>query len=396
MFMRSIILILTILTAAAVAAAQPVDSVAVAPVDSVAVASMDSVVTKRVGTAVTAAVAAADTTHWFKELKRGKVDFESGRIRYPKFIRFVYNTVKLYHRILNNYDTTYVQGYGKKFRITLKNNNWLDNYDCEPFENTRIEFLGSSSSSIGLYLSALGLSLGYSIDVDRIVGKRSTSKKIEIGYNNARFNIEFFHMTNKGAMTMVFRDFEAKEKSRLEKFTGIRRKSWSLSANYFFNHRRYAHTSVYGCSKRQMKSAGTWMAGFRVSHQSFNIKVDELPQEYFYPEELEKMVDETMFEYTDYCLSGGYGYNWVLGPKWIINGTLQLFTGLKHAHKVSTSDGGRNFWSANGKVRVGVSYNHRSFFISPQAYLDTHFFNTGEYRFRSFLIDLTIITGFRF
>jgi hypothetical protein len=336
---------------------------------------------------------------WFKELKRGKVNFEDHSIRYPKFLRTVWNGIKWFNRSLNNYDTTYVAGTGKKFKLTVKNNNWLDYYRCTPIEKTSVHFHSGASSAIGAYLSFLGISVGYMVDVDRIVGDHPSSKKIELGFSCARFTLQYFHMRNTGKMTLTIYDKEENKKYKVKDFTGLTRKSWGVSGYYFFNNSHYSHSAAYSCSKIQRISAGSWLAGFRIDHQNFSLRadaVDEKTRQLFNLDEGETLEDETMFDYTDFCLSGGYGYNWVLGPKWILNGTALLHTGWKHAHSISTSDGGDDHYALNSRVRLAATYSHRSFFASLQGYVDSHLFNTGQYRFSSHIFDLTAIVGVRF
>ena len=348
-----------------------------------------------------AAVARIDTIikeNWLHALKRGKFNVADSSIHYPRAVKWGVTTFKRVNSVINDYDTTYVAGFKMKWKVFLKNNYWFDNYDCVPFKNNVFRFECSPSVSIGLYASFRGITLGYSIGVNNWKGKSRSSRKWEIGFSCARFSLDYYRISNSGPMELTIIDFANKEKLRYKNFTGIKRTSWGVSGQYYFNHKHYAPTAVYGFSRRQLISAGSFMAGFNISHQKFYLNADNLPPEFheYAAAEQEVFTSETLYNYTDYCASVGYGYNWAIGPKWLWNGTLIVYSGLKHSHPKSISDGGSNFFSANFKARTGIIYSHNHLFGGVHGSLDTHLFNTSSQRFRRFLFDFTAVVGYRF
>lgn len=336
-----------------------------------------------------------DTVGWITALKQGKLDFNDSTIRYPRAMRAGYNSLQWYNRTFNNYDTAYVGSVDKLWRITVKNENWIDDYDCRPFPNTLFSFHSGVTSILGAYLSVAGISLGYSADVDLFFRNKPTSKKLEFSINCALFTAEYWRTTNRGKMYLKLRDEEEKETYRYKDFEGLFRRSWGLNVYYFFNHRQYAQAAAYSFSKIQLRDAGSPLVGFNITHQNFSFRPG-LINNWDDMALWDDMEEETLFDYTDYCLSGGYAYNWVLGNNWLLNGTALVHAGVKHAHSASTSDGGGNFFSLNSKLRACALYRTHGFFISAQGYLDTRFFNTGRYHFRSFLIDFALVTGVSF
>ena len=337
---------------------------------------------------------------WFKALKRGRINPADTTIAYPRIVIKVWDTVRETNRWLNPYDTAYVVGTGKKFKVTLKNNNWFDDYDFRD-DGMMVEFHSNPSSDIGASVSAFGLSLGYSMSFDRLMGKRNRSKKFELGFTCARFSLEYYRIINQGDMTLTFH-LEGNEKLRWRHFSGIKRKSWGINAYYFFNNQHYAPTAAYNFSKVQCRSVGSWLAGVGASHRNFTIKLKDIPEELRMPDYEEEIAatngnyEETMFDYTDFSLIGGYGFNWVLGRRWLLNVTGLLYSGIKHALPQAMSAGGHTFWAVNGKARMGIAYNPGHIFCGLQGQIDSHFFNTGDYRFRSHLYDVTLVAGVQF
>ena len=333
--------------------------------------------------------------YWFKELKKGRIHLNDSTVHYPRFIRFCWDTYKWGDKAFNSYDTTYVKSTGMNWKVIFKNNNWLDYFSCTPFDKMKFKFSNTApSTTLGAYISFMAVSVGYAIDLDKLLGKQISSRRFEFSFTCARFFAEYYRVISTGAMNLTIKDYYDNEKYRFKDFTGLKRRSWGINAYYFFNNRKYAQAAAYCFSKIQRRSAGSFLAGINISHQNFSTEPDKIKEEFKIEGETD--LKETFFNYTDYCLSGGYGYNWVLGKHWLLNGTALTYTGLKHSHTSSTTDGDHNYFAINFKAKVSVTYSKRHFFASLSQNFDTHLFNTGEYRFRSFLTDLSLIIGVRF
>lgn len=337
-----------------------------------------------------------DKGYWWRALKHGNVNLEDTTYHYPGIIRFGYKVYKWEQRVFNSYDSTYVKSVKEKVRFTVKNNNWMDNYHCRLESKDNLTFYSNATSNIGLYFSLMGFSLGYSMDVNHIFGGKKTSRKMEISFATSRFTFDYYRMLNTGAMTLELKEAKTGELFKVRHFHGMKRKSWGIRSYYIFNHLRYAHAAPYSFSKYQLRSAGSFLAGVRIMHQNFTFDASKMTPEERERFEFEEDEKETPFNYTDYCLSGGYGYNCVLGRHWVFNCTAVLDMGLKRTSPVSTEDNPGNYFVLNGKLRLAFTYSHKRYFASVQGYLDSNLFNTGYYRFGSHLLDVTAALGVRF
>lgn len=341
-----------------------------------------------------------DTISWVDALKKKKFNPDCDTIRYPGLVKFSWRAIKGYNHALNNYDTTYVKSYGKILKVSLKGNTWFDNYDFrDDNENLHLHFYSSATSSVGFNVSLFGIGVGYQMAFDQIRKIRPRSKKFEIGYTCARFSIDYYYMRNTGDMNITFVNKEI-GKNNYDNFPGMVRKLWGVSTYYYFNNRHYAPSAAYSNSLQQKRNAGSMFAGFSVSHQSFSVNPKDIPLEAIGEDDddYDEMGDElsTWFNYTDYSLHFGYGYNWVLSKHFLLNTTLHVYSGVKHANAKSIMDGGSTFWAVNGRPRVGLAFNSKRFFASLQGYINSHFYNTGRYRFRSTLFDFSLIGGIHF
>ncbi len=97
---------------------------------------------------------------------------------------------------------------------------------------------------------------------------------------------------------------------RLER-DDVKMKVLNLAAFYTFNHRRFSFPAAFTQSYIQRRSAGSWLAG--ISYQAGSIKttdhlIGRSPQ-----------APSVRLYVGHLGIGGGYGYNWVLGSKWLFH-----------------------------------------------------------------------------
>ena len=88
----------------------------------------------------------------------------------------------------------------------------------------------------------------------------------------------------------------------------------NLVGYYTFNHRRFSYPAAFNQSYIQRRSAGSWLLG--ISYQGGSIKTnDELTQRA--PD-----APVTTIKFGHVGIGGGYGYNLVLGRKWLLHASI--------------------------------------------------------------------------
>ena len=195
-------------------------------------------------------------------------------------------------KAFNSYDTAYVVPTGKNWKLTLKNQNWIDNYSGG-LDGNHAMFTSGAASNIGLYLSFMAVSVGYSLDVDRLFGAKGTSQMMEFSFTCARFTAEAHKITNTGRMSTRIK-LDGGEWKKGEKLDALRRESMGVSATYFFNNRKYARAAAYCYSKFQRRSAGSALAGFSIVNYDFKVDTEKLT-----PDQAQK------FEYEGVTVTSG-------------------------------------------------------------------------------------------
>lgn len=334
-----------------------------------------------------------DSRYWWRAMKHGKINFKDSTMGYPKFVMFCYNTYMWGDKVFNSYDSAYVKPTGKNWKLILKSDNWVDSYIGTPFKDVRVIMNSNLVSNIGVSLSFMAVSLGYSISISNLIHGGKVSNKAEFSFTCARFTADFYYWENQNDINIIYTDKNIDDKKHRFRQSGISRKAMGLTAYYFFNNRRYAQAAAYCFSKYQRRSAGSFLAGFSLQHFDVKANADQLADEAqaFIPEGAAPL----RILYNDYCALVGYGYNWVLGPKWLLNLTFTPYIGYRY--NILPHPGQKQSdISLNLRGRLGLVYNHKNFFMALQGYADHHRYKTKDTRLVNSTLNFAVLAGIRF
>lgn len=334
-----------------------------------------------------------DKRYWWRAMKHGKIDFNDSTMGYPRFLKFCYRTYIWGDKAFNSYDTSYVKSTGKNWKLILKSENWVDSYIGAPSKDVRMLMNSNLVSNIGVSLSFMAVSLGYSISISNLIHGGKVSNKADFSFTCARFTADAYYWENRNEINVNYTDKSIDDERHRFRLPGISRKAMGLTAYYFFNNRRYAQAAAYCYSKYQKRSAGSFLAGFSLQHYDVKADEDQLTEEvrHYIPEgsEFPRIL------YNDYCVLVGYGYNWVLGRKWLLNFTFTPYIGYRY-NILPQPDGKQSDLSLNLRGRIGVVFNHKQFFFALQGYADHHRFKVNDSHLYNSMLSLTALAGIRF
>ena len=145
-----------------------------------------------------------DNRYWWRAMKHGKVNFKDSTMGYPKFLMFCYKTYKWGDKAFNSYDSAYVKSTGKNWKLILKSNNWLDSYIGTPYENVKVIMNSNLVSNIGVSLSFMAVSLGYSISISNLIHGGKVSNKVDFSFTCARFAADAYYWENKNDINVTY------------------------------------------------------------------------------------------------------------------------------------------------------------------------------------------------
>lgn len=336
-----------------------------------------------------------DKDYWKKALMKGQLDLKDETIVYPKFIKFCVDTYNWADKTFNSYDSAYVVGTGKRWKLMARTDNWIDNYSLHFPKSTPIRTLSNISCNIGGYISYMAVSLGYMFDADHLFGHEPiTHTKWDFSFSCALFSLDLYYTQNSGSTVIRrFGDYNGGKTIRYP-FSELYSEAYGIDMYYFFNNKKYSQGAAYNYSKFQKRSAGSFIAGITASSQDVSMDFSNLSDEM-----ISSLPDPTnlyyRFRYYDYCFLLGYGYNWVLGKHWLLNISALPSVGFKHCLKES-EEGLNDIFSANIKGKFGVVYNHRQLFVGLVGKVDLHWYSSRRYNFFNSIEYLNLCTGVRF
>ena len=332
-----------------------------------------------------------DNRYWWRAMKHGKINFKDSTMGYPKFVMFCYKTYVWGDKAFNSYDSAYVTSTGKNWKLILKSDNWVDSYVGRPFEDAKMIMNSNLVSNIGVSLSFMAVSLGYSISISNLLHGGKVSNKAEFSFTCARFTADAYYWENQNDVNVIYINKNVDNERHKIRQSGISRKAMGLTAYYFFNNRRYAQAAAYCFSKYQKRSAGSWLAGFSLQHYYVKFNEEQLADEsHIYIQSINPRI-----LYNDYCVLVGYAHNWVLGRKWLLNITATPYFGYRYNIKPQPGEK-QSAVSLNLRGRIGVVYNHKNFFMGLQGFADHHRYKTKNSRLVNSMLDFVALAGIRF
>ena len=164
---------------------------------------------------------------------------------------------------------------------------------------------------------------------------------------------------------------------------------------YFFNHRKYSHAAAYSFSKKQKRSAGSFIAGFLVTTQNVDIDFATLPEDMikYLPDGGQQLFYK--YHHRSYSFLVGYAYNWVFRRNWLFNVTMEPSVGWNHSFDDSV-DGKRDIPALDLRGRIGLVRNSGYFFWGLQIVFDAHLYHSKYHNFINSQEELSLTAGFRF
>ena len=332
---------------------------------------------------------------WEELMLRHGWSINDTSIIYPPAIDFGVKTYRWLNHALNYYDTTYVvnPGRGKKrFKVMLKNSNWLDFYSGHLGKwETPIQLNSDVTSLFGFHISGMGLSFTYMLNArDLLAGKFIHNRRLQFSFTTSRIFIEGYYRKNDQSSVHIHR---LGKWIGTELFNGLKRESYGLDAYYIFNHTHYSQAAAYCFSKYQKRSAGSLMAGIYLSLQDVDMDMSLLDKSLiaFLPD----AVTDYRFRYRDFGAMIGYGYSWVFHHGWLYNITAVPSIGYRHSFPNSI-EGKRSLLSTNLNGRMALVRTAGNFFYALTFSHEGHWYTSTNHSFYNSYNNLDITAGFRF
>lgn len=337
-----------------------------------------------------------DNSYWEKAIFRRGWSINDTSIHYPPVLDFGFKAYRWLNHALNYYDTAYVTNpgktSGKKWKIMLKNNNWLDFYSGHLSEwRSYVQLNSDVTSLFGFQICGMGLSVSYMFNVrDLLAGKFIHNRRLQFSMTTSRFFVEGYYRKNDESTVHIYR-LGPWEGDQI--FSGLKRESYGLDAYYIFNHTHYSQAAAYSFSKYQKRSSGSLLGGIYLSHQDIVMDMSKLPNEMikYLPDEM----TDYRFRYRDIGVMVGYGYSWVFHHGWLYNITVVPSIGYRHSFPNSI-EGKRSLLSTNLNGRMALVRTAGNFFYALTLSHEGHWYQSKMHSFYNSYNNLELTAGFRF
>ena len=207
------------------------------------------------------------------------------------------------------YDSNYVVRPEGKVTLKVRLNQTGNDFHAKGTVNgiySKADLRTSHKTTMSIGVSYRGLSAAMAINPAKMSGVYK-DYEFNLNYYSSRISLDFSYQRSESLAGDVYRDDHL---SKLES-GDLTLKVVNLAGYYAFNHRRFSYPAAFTQSYVQRRSAGSWLAG--ISYQGGIIETsNELKVR-------NPNAPDVSIDVGHVGIGGGYGYNWVLGKKWLLH-----------------------------------------------------------------------------
>ena len=268
------------------------------------------------------------------------------------------------------YDTNYVIRPEGRLTLKVRVNQSGDDIHAKGNKggiSSKADLKNNFKTTVSIGASYRGLSASLSINPAKMSG----------AYKDYEFNFAYFSSrlsldASYHRSTTLAGDTERGDAIGHLESGDARMKMANLAAYYVFNHRRFSYPAAFSQSYIQRRSAGSWLAG--LSYQGGSIETtDEL-------KERNPNAPDVNIHIGLLGIGGGYGYNWVLGKRWLLHfSMLPNFVIYNHNHMTVNGERRDAKHFSFGMIfneRAAVVYNFSPrYFAGATLKMSNSFFN---------------------
>lgn len=332
--------------------------------------------------------------NWLNLLKHGELSMQDTTVEWPRFLKFCVNVYNWGDRFFNGFDTTYVVGTGRRWKVRLVTDLWTDSYLLKFSKHKPIVMTTDPVVHTGLYLQYMAVSIGYAVDIGNVIFNRPISNnKFNFGFSCGLFSADFTYVSNTGG-THLRRFGENPEHKNIHVyFPGLKMNTVDTDIIFFLNHRKYSQVAAYSFGRIQKRRAGTAILGYSYSSQNIDMDFNQLPADFI--EKVPPAERQLNFRYRNYNFLAGYAYNWPVGKHLLFNVTAYPALGVSFSDR-TIGEGKHTMFSLGVRGQAAVVYNHKDFFAGLNGKVMGQFYYSHASQLFSMIEYGTLTLGVRF
>lgn len=207
------------------------------------------------------------------------------------------------------YDTNYVVRPEGRWTLKVRLNQTGNAFHAKVEEDgihSKADLSTSHKTTVSIAATYRGLSAAVAINPAKLSGAYK-DYEFNLNYYSSRLSLDFSYQRAES----LSGDIERMGNYYSMESGDTKMKIVNLVGYYTFNHRRFSYPAAFTQSYIQRRSAGSWLAG--ISYQGGSIKsTDDL-------KDRSPKAPEVDIRIGHVGIGGGYGYNLVLGQKWLLH-----------------------------------------------------------------------------
>ena len=215
-------------------------------------------------------------------------------------------TSRYYH---TSYDTNYVIRPEGKLTLKVRVNQTGNSIHAKGTVNgvnAKADLKTSYKTTFSVGATYRGLGAAIAINPSKWSGMYN-DYELNLNYYSSRISLDFSYQRSESLAGDTRRDDHV---FRMEA-GDVSMKMVNLAGYYTFNHRRFSYPAAFSQSYIQRRSAGSWLVG--LSYQGGSIKTNDALKD------RNPNAPDVRIEVGHFGIGGGYGYNWVIGKKWLLH-----------------------------------------------------------------------------
>ena len=320
---------------------------------------------------------------------------------------------KLHHH-LNEIDTNYIEPQRYDFTVMLQSITTYELYRLKTTDGKSITFAPTPLVKMGPYFGWRWIFFGYTIDVKHMFLKqeKSSRKEYDVSIYSSRLGIDLFYRETgndyKIRRMSVGEGINTHELRGLP-FSGLTSTIKGFNIYYIFNYRHFSYPAAFSQSTIQRRSAGSPMLGIGYTRHTLSVDwqaLDQLVKERLGADNSQFLIDEDLLfgtiNYSDFSLSGGYGYNYVPAKNLLLAASLSL--GLSYKRTTSDSQSKRisfrdfSFDNVNldGIGRFAFVWNTSRWYAGASAVFHAYNYHKDRFSTNNIFGSMNVYIGYNF
>ena len=253
-------------------------------------------------------------------------------------------------KIKKGIDTTYIEKPVQAWRLTAYRNFYGSDFLFKAkneTDNLKVNLHANVSTTWSASVAMRNMSVSISIDPIGWFGK-SSDFEFDFSSHNNQYGFDFIYSyTGKYTGDYTFNGDKYKTEA-LE--ADLSQKMLILNGYYCFNYKHFSYPAAFSQSEIQKRSSGSFLVGTTIMRNKVRIESEDAPFSMIFRQ---------------WGLGIGYGYNLVLGKKWLIHASCIPEVVILSNNKLENDEGKKKMenkfpnWIINGRIAAVKNYQNK-------------------------------------